>query len=117
MRKVMLFVMLSLMVWALVGCGEQGGEQAASDAEVKTTPDISVTGEVVPAVWAGVSAQKGGTVLEVLVEPDDEVAAGDVLVRLDATDAELMVQQAEAALAISWRPHHARRRLPRPRRV
>ena len=99
MRKVMLFVVTSLMVVTLVGCEEQGGDQVASGAETKTMPDISVTGEVVPAVWANVSAQAGGTVVQVLVEPGDELAKGDLLLRLDATDAELMVQQAQAALA------------------
>ena len=99
MRKVMLFVVMGLMVLALVGCEEQGSEPVASDATAQAVPDISVTGEVVPAVWANVGAQAGGKVLEVLVEPGDAVAADDLLVRLDATDAELMVQQAEAALA------------------
>jgi multidrug resistance efflux pump len=98
MRKVMLFVMTGLMVVVLVGCEEQSGEPVVSDTEVRAVPDISVTGEVVPAVWANVSAQVGGTVVEVLVEPGTAVAADDLLVRLDATDAELMVQQAEAAL-------------------
>jgi HlyD family secretion protein len=99
MRKVMLFVMTGLMVVALVGCEERGGEPVSLDTEVRTVPDISVTGEVMPAVWANVSAQVGGTVVEVLVEPGNAVAADDLLVRLDATDADLMVQQAEAALA------------------
>jgi multidrug resistance efflux pump len=99
MRKTMIFAMTGLMVLALAGCGGQDDEQVTSDAAAQAVPDISVTGEVVPAVWAEVSAQTGGTVVEVLVEPDDEVTAGDVLVRLDAADAALMVQQAEAALA------------------
>jgi multidrug efflux pump subunit AcrA (membrane-fusion protein) len=99
MRKVMLFVVVGLVILALVGCEEQGGGQVASDTETGVVPDISVTGEVVPAVWANVGAQTGGKVVEVLVEPGDAVAADDLLVRLDATDAELMVQQAEAAMA------------------
>jgi HlyD family secretion protein len=99
MRKAMLFVVVGLMVLALVGCEEQGSGQATPDAAAQAIPDISVTGEVVPAVWANVGAQAGGKVVEVLVEPGDAVAADDLLVWLDATDAELMVQQAEAALA------------------
>jgi multidrug efflux pump subunit AcrA (membrane-fusion protein) len=59
---------------------------------------VSVTGEVVPAEWATVSAQAGGTAVEVLVEPGDEVAAGDLLVRLEAADAELAVQHAQVAV-------------------
>jgi multidrug resistance efflux pump len=59
---------------------------------------VSVTGEVVPAEWATVSAQAGGTAVEVLVEPGDEVAAGDLLVRLDAADAEFAVKRAQVAV-------------------
>ena len=99
MRKVTLFITVGLVVASLVGCVGQGDQEVASETEMEVVPDISVTGEVVPEVWANVSAQKGGTVLDVLVEPGDKVAEGDALVRLDATDAELMVQQAEAALS------------------
>ena len=59
---------------------------------------VSVTGEVVPAEWTTVSAQLGGTPIEVLVEPGDEVASGDLLLRLDPADAELAVRRAETAL-------------------
>jgi len=117
MREVMRFIVVGLVALALVGCGDQGGEQAASDAEAKPVPGVSVTGEMVPAVWADVSAQKGGTVVEVLVEPNDDVAAGDVLVRLDATDAELMVQRAEAALATAQAQLDLLEAAPRPAQV
>jgi multidrug efflux pump subunit AcrA (membrane-fusion protein) len=60
---------------------------------------VSVTGKVIPAVWTTVGAQTGGMVVEVLVEEDAQVAAGDVLVRLDDADAQLALRQAEAALA------------------
>jgi len=60
---------------------------------------VSVTGKVAPAVWTTVGAQTGGMVVEVLVEEGAQVAAGDILVRLDDTDAQLALQQAEAALA------------------
>jgi len=66
--------------------------------EIDFVPVVSVTGEVVPAAWATVSAQTGGTVMEVLVEPGDEVAAGAPLVRLDPIEAQLAMQQAEASL-------------------
>ena len=60
---------------------------------------VSVTGKVTPAVWTMVGAQSGGMVTEVLVEEGAQVAAGDVLVRLDDTDAQLALRQAEATLA------------------
>ncbi len=117
MRKVTLFIMTGLMVLGLVGCVGQGDQEVVSETEPETVPDISVTGEVLPAVWANVSAQKGGAVMEVLVEPGDEVAEGDALVRLDATDAELMVQQAEAALATAQAQLNLLEAAPRPAQV
>jgi HlyD family secretion protein len=117
MRKVTLFIMTGLMVLGWVGCVGQGDQEVASETEPETVPDISVTGEVLPAVWANVSAQKGGAVMDVLVEPGDEVAEGDALVRLDATDAELMVQQAEAALATAQAQLNLLEAAPRPAQV
>jgi HlyD family secretion protein len=117
MRKVTLFMIVGLVISGLMGCTGQGGQEAAPETETKTVPDVSVTGEVVPAVWANVSAQKGGAVVEVLVEPGDEVAEGDVLVRLNAADAELMVQQAEAALATARAQLDLLEAAPRPAQV
>jgi HlyD family secretion protein len=116
MRKATRFIVMGLVL-ALAGCGDQGGEQAASDTEIQPVPGISMTGEVVPAVWAEVSAQKGGTVVEVLVEPNDDVAAGDVLVRLDAADAELSVRQAETALVTAQAQLDLLEAAPRPAQV
>jgi len=98
MMKRSLVAGLVVLSVVLVGCG--GGTPAPTpETESDYTPVVSVTGEMAPAVWAAVSAQSGGAVIEVLVEPGDAIAAGDVLVRLDPTDARLAVQQAEAALA------------------
>ena len=83
----------------LSGCARGAEETPTPEVEAEYASVVSVTGEVVPAVWATVSAQAGGTGVEVLVAPGDEVGEGDVLLRLDSTDARLAVQQAEAALA------------------
>jgi HlyD family secretion protein len=93
-------VVAGLVVLAVLlsGCGGSAEETATPEAEMEFVPVVSVTGEVVPAVWATVSAQTGGTVMEVLVEPGDEVAAGAPLARLDPTEARLAMQQAEASL-------------------
>jgi len=89
---------LAVLAVLLSGC-EMGAEETATpEVEVDFVPVVSVSGEVVPEVWATLSAQTDGTVMEVLVEQGDEVAAGDLLVRLDPTDAQLAVQQAEVAL-------------------
>ena len=96
--KKTIFAGLAVLAVALSGCGGTTEETATPEVEVAFVPVVSVTGEVVPAVWATVSAQTGGTVVEVLVEPGDELAAGDLLVLLDSTDAQLALQQAQAAL-------------------
>ena len=98
MRRIPLVIATGLLALSLVGCAGQGEETATPEMAVDFVPVVSVTGEVVPAKWTNLSIQRGGTVVEVLVEPGDEVAAGDVLVRLDSTDAQLTAQQAEAAL-------------------
>ncbi|MEE8392392.1 MAG: efflux RND transporter periplasmic adaptor subunit [Anaerolineae bacterium] len=93
-------ILAGLLVLALLlsGCGESTEETPMPEVEIEYVPVVSPTGEVVPAVWATVSTQSGGTVLEVLVEPGSEVVAGDLLVRIDPTDAQLAILQAEAVL-------------------
>jgi multidrug efflux pump subunit AcrA (membrane-fusion protein) len=98
MQKTLLAVMVGLLVLGLAGCGGQVEETPVPEAEPDFAPVVSVTGEVVPVLWATLSAQAGGTVVELAVEPGDEVMVDGLLVRLDPTDAELAFQQAEAAL-------------------
>jgi multidrug efflux pump subunit AcrA (membrane-fusion protein) len=112
--RVCLIGLLGLMI---VGCGG-GAEETPTPAPVGAFAQlVSVTGEVVPKRWADLSVQAGGVVNEVMVEPGDEVAAGDVLLRLEATDAELAVQQAEAALASAQAKLARLKALPRPEDV
>ena len=61
-----------------------------------STDDAFVEAHVSP-----VSARVRGTVLEVLVRDNQEVAAGAPLVRLDPRDLEVKVHQARAALAMA----------------
>jgi HlyD family secretion protein len=98
MKQRMIVVGLAVLAVVLSGCGGSTEETPTPEVEMEFAPIVSVTGEVTPEVWATLSARTGGTVQEVLVESDDEVAEGDVAVCLDDTDAQLAVQQAEAAL-------------------
>jgi len=100
----------------LAGCGG-GTPTPTPEAEEELVPIVSITGKIVPAAWAALSAQAGGQVLEVLVEPGDAVAAGDVVVRLDPTEAQLAVQQAEAALAAAQAQLALLKAGPRPEEV
>ncbi len=112
-------VMMGLLVLAVVlsGCGESTEETPTPEIEMEFAPVVSVTGEVAPATWATLSAQTGGTVMAVLVEQGDKVAAGDLLVQLDPTDAQLAVQQAEAALETAQAQLALAKTGPRPEQI
>ena len=56
----------------------------------ESTDDALVEGHVTP-----VGARVGGTVLEVLIKENQEVQAGDVLVRIDPRDYEVALSQAQ----------------------
>lgn len=60
--------------------------------------EVSTDDAFVEARVAPISAKVAGTVVEVLVTDNQEVQAGDVLVRLDPRDFEVRLQQARAAL-------------------
>jgi ABC-type dipeptide/oligopeptide/nickel transport system ATPase subunit len=92
---------LMVLTVLLASCGPGEEVVPTVDWSADYVPVVSVTGEVVPAVWTDVSAQASGTVVEVLVEPGDKVAMDDLLVRLDSADAQLAVQQAQATLEVA----------------
>jgi len=60
---------------------------------------VSATGNVEPAAQAELRFPSSGTVAAILVEAGDAVEAGQPLARIDATDLQLRVEQAEADLA------------------
>jgi HlyD family secretion protein len=60
---------------------------------------VSAEGFVVPAQEADLSFEVGGPVVEVLVAEGDRVEAGQVLIRLDSSDEQQAVAQAEAGVA------------------
>jgi HlyD family secretion protein len=97
MRRNVLAVFVLVAV-ILSACGDGGEAMPTPLPEQTFASVVSVTGEIVPAEWVTVSAQAGGSAVEVPVEPGDVVAAGDLLVRLDAADAQLAVRRAQVAL-------------------
>ena len=64
---------------------------------------VSTDNAYAAAEVAQVTPSVGGTVLEVLVKDTQAVRKGDVLVRIDPTDAKLALAQAEAELARATR--------------
>ncbi|MDY7078516.1 MAG: biotin/lipoyl-binding protein [Chloroflexota bacterium] len=85
----------------LVGCsGMETTETVPAQVPVvaqETKGTVIAEAVIEPAHWSEIRPVSDGVVVEVLVAPGDEVAVGDLLVQLDPTDAELAVQEAEAA--------------------
>jgi multidrug resistance efflux pump len=98
------FIELDAMpAWAMWGMTAKcevkmaNGESPITDYQSPTT--IIAEAVIEPERWAEARFSVPGKVVEVLAQPGMDVAAGDVLARLDATHAEAAVRQAEAALA------------------
>ena len=110
---------IALIVLAVVVLVAGGGyyyrsqtlaSQAESEEpELKTakvrTGDIIITagglGSLVPAAEANLAFRSSGTLTELLVRVGDTVVAGDVLARLDGSDAQVQVTQAEINLRLA----------------
>lgn len=71
--------------------------QTVDEPVINDTGRVSAEGQIVPLRDAAVSFVTGGRVAEILVEEGATVQAGDLLLRLEATDLEINVRQAEAA--------------------
>ncbi|MCP4543193.1 MAG: HlyD family efflux transporter periplasmic adaptor subunit [Chloroflexi bacterium] len=97
--------MMVLVVGSLLisGCAGGAAETVSEEMEPVNSQEIAdgiiAKAVIEPERWSELRFMGGGTVVEVLVAEGDEVTAGDVLVRLDPTDAVLAVQEAESALA------------------
>ena len=81
----------------VVTTGTEGdGNQVAPSLGV-----VSAEGQIVPLRDASLSFQTGGEVVEIIADKDTVLTAGDPILRLDATDQEIALVQAEAAVAIA----------------
>jgi HlyD family secretion protein len=102
MRKLMILSLATALL--LGGCG--GGAVPGSEADETATPEpalttgkVAVEATIEPARWSELRFEVGGVVAEVLVEVGERVEAGDVLARLDSTEEELALREAESARA------------------
>jgi HlyD family secretion protein len=94
-----------ILCWGLLlvaGCGQAPATEPASGevpAVVSQGADQVVAEAVIePARWGELHFDVGDDVVEVLVEEGDVVSEGDVLARLETTDLERAVTQAELGL-------------------
>jgi HlyD family secretion protein len=94
------FGIVLLVGLALVGC--QGTDRPTPTPALAEdyVPVVSVTGELIPARRATLSHKVGGKVVEVLVEPGDDVAVGAPLVLLDTSELELALQRAQEQVTV-----------------
>lgn len=86
--------MIAIAVAVLLGAGAYTAWQVLAASRVETTDNAYVQGNVVQ-----ITPQVGGTVLSINADDTDRVKAGQVLVKLDAADARVALDQAEAQLA------------------
>jgi HlyD family secretion protein len=101
MRKM---ILVSLAAALLLG-GCSGAASTMADADETATPvETTGAGKVVaeatiePTRWSELRFQGGGRVADILVKEGDTIEEGDTLARLEQTEAQLAVQEAEFAL-------------------
>jgi multidrug efflux pump subunit AcrA (membrane-fusion protein) len=85
----------------LLTSGDQHGSAAPPTARVQrgtVTATVAAAGTLQPAQTRGLAFSMDGTVTEVRVRPGDQVTAGQVLAKIDDTDAKARVSSAQDAL-------------------
>ena len=96
---VVVAVIAGAAVYFFIVRDDEPDEGALSAVPVSVVPVVRADAVVVPIRSASLGMPRGGMVSDVLVRENDSVEEGQLLVRLDATDAELAVQRAENAVS------------------
>ncbi len=100
-------IMITLMMITVIGAGacsnqEEPAETTPVDVDTVTVDtgvsNVSAEGRVVPLDSAILSFQISGEVAEILVAEGDVVNAGDPILKLDDTDQQTALEQAQAAV-------------------
>ena len=100
MNRLAYFILILIIV-SCVGCTPTPENKSLEIIDDVFTPTVSVTGKLLPTIWANVSAQTGGRITKLMVSEGDAVAEGDVLVKLDDRDTVIAIKQAESTLEIA----------------
>lgn len=98
MKRLFVTFFIVLAGLLLAGCGAAGGEAAALSTPIPTVVADNVIiaeGRLEPIQYADIAFNANGTVSEVLVAEGEQVTAGQVIARLDNSEA----KQAEVAQA------------------
>lgn len=107
--RITCLIVLALAALFVAGCQDQATPvpeptpttDPLSHSETVFGGSITALGTILPAQQLKLSFLTGGPVRVVNVQVGSEIKAGDLLAALDTTDAELSVQEAEDALAVS----------------
>jgi HlyD family secretion protein len=113
LKPVVMMGLSALLLWGLVACGgatptpapasvteteaETGDEVV--DTAVSVPSGVLAEGVVEPVQFTHLSFQRSGQIVTIPVQEGQTVQAGDVLIELDDTDAQINLQQAEARLS------------------
>ena len=99
------WVFLPLIVLLLLGGGywytisnDQNGTERFTVQRTTLRQEVLVTGQVKPDQEANLSFERTGKLIEVLVDTGTQVIAGDVLMRVDSSDLNAQLQQAQGSL-------------------
>ncbi len=103
--RILLPVMLAAAL-TLSACTRPGADAAGESASTRSatlelgdlTATVSATGNIQPEADVRLNFQTNGTVAEIKVKVGDRVKKGDLIAKLDTTDLELALSQAQAAL-------------------
>ena len=94
-----LVALVGALAWQLLDKDEQAPQYLTAQAQrgdLEVT--ISAAGKIAPKETVTVGAQVSGQLMELLVEPGDEVSQGQLLARIDATIAQTNVEASRAQL-------------------
>ncbi len=101
MKRVNILIIVVLVALLASGCAGTQAKPTPTPQAQNVPVVVSASGKLLPERWANLSFLAGGPVAEVKVQAGDKVVAGQVLVRLDDTDAKLALAQANAALKMA----------------